>query len=57
MRTVRPRTERLLERLPGSRAVWIAAWALVPCLNAAANLLLGNDGTSAVWEQRRLLVS
>jgi hypothetical protein len=35
--------------------VWIAAWALIPWLNAGANLLLDTE-TSAVWEQRRLLV-
>ena len=55
-RELRPLTDRILERLPGPRALWIAAWALVPWLNAGANLLLGNDGTSAVWEQRRVLV-
>lgn len=32
------------------------AWALVPWLNAGANLLLDTGGTSAVWEQSRTLV-
>ena len=53
---LRPLTERILARLPGPRAASIAAWALVPWLNAGANLLLGDRGTSAVWEQRDLLV-
>lgn len=53
---LRPLTERVLARLPGSGWAWIAAWALVPWLNAGANLLLGGDGTSAVWEQSDLLV-
>jgi len=52
----RPLTERVLERLPGPQAFWIAAWALVPWLNAGANLALGNEGTSAVWEQSDTLV-
>jgi hypothetical protein len=53
---LRPLTERILARLPGPRALWIAAWALIPWANAGANLLLDNGGTSAVWEQRRVLV-
>lgn len=53
---MRPLTERILERLPGSRALWIAAWALVPWANAGANVLLDTGGTSAVWEQRTALV-
>jgi hypothetical protein len=53
---LRPLTERILARLPGSRLVWIAAWALVPWLNAGANLLLDTGGTSAVWEQSRTYV-
>jgi hypothetical protein len=52
---LQPFTERILARLPGSRIVEIAAWALIPWLNAGANLLLDTK-TSAVWEQRRLLV-
>ena len=52
---LQPLTERILERLPGPRALWIAAWALVPWLNAGANLLL-DGGTSPVWEQSRTLV-
>ena len=31
-------------------------WALVPWLNAAANLLLDTEARSAVWEQNRTLV-
>ena len=30
-----PLTERILTRLPGPRAVWVGAWALVPWLNLA----------------------
>ena len=51
-----PLTERILARLPGERVFWLAAWALVPALNAGANLLLGTDRSSAVWEQSRTLV-
>lgn len=53
---LRPLTERVLARLGGPRLVWIAAWATVPWLNAGANLLLGTDRTSAVWEQSDVLV-
>lgn len=55
-RELRPLTDRILERLPGPRALWIAAWAVVPWLNAGGNLLLDTDGTSAVWDQDRVLV-
>lgn len=55
-RTLRPLTDRVLERLNGPRAAWIAAWAAVPWLNAGANLLLGAERTSPVWEQGALLV-
>jgi hypothetical protein len=51
---LRPLTERILDSLPGPRAAWIAAWALVPWLNAGANVLLDTEG--GVWEQRRALV-
>ena len=51
-----PLTERVLGRLPGPAYAWAAAWALVPWLNAGANLVLGDRGTSAVWDQGRLLV-
>jgi hypothetical protein len=51
---LRPATERILAQLPGSRLVWIAVWALVPWVNAGANLLLGTEG--AVWEQSDALV-
>jgi hypothetical protein len=36
--------------------LWIAVWAVVPWLNAGANLLLDTGGTSAVWEQSDTLV-
>jgi hypothetical protein len=35
---------------------WIAAWGLVPWLNAGGNLLLGTKHTSAVWEQSDVLI-
>jgi hypothetical protein len=53
---LRPLTERLLARLPGPRALWIAVWALVPWLNAGANLLLETGSRSAIWEQSRALL-
>lgn len=53
---LRPLSERVLSRPPGSRAYWVTAWATVPWLNAGANLLLGDERTSAVWEQGTLLV-
>jgi hypothetical protein len=53
---LRPLSERILARLPGSRAAWIVAWALVPWVNAGVNLLLDEEVRSAVWEQSRLLV-
>lgn len=56
MTVAQPLTERILGRLPGPQAAWIAAWALVPWLNAGANVLLDTDGTSAVWEQSRTLL-
>ena len=56
MRRLRPVTERILARLPGPRVLWVAVWALVPWLNAGANLVLDTEGTSAVWEQSRALV-
>ena len=55
-RRLRPVSDRILARLGGRRAAWIAAWALVPRANAGANLLLGSDRTSAVWEQSTVLV-
>jgi hypothetical protein len=54
--SLRPLTEHVLVRLPGPRVLWISLWALVPWLNAAANLVLDTGGTSAVWEQSRTLV-
>jgi hypothetical protein len=49
-------SERTLGRLAGPRAVWIAVWALIPWLNAGANLLLGAERTSAIWEQSTLVI-
>jgi hypothetical protein len=54
--SLRPASERVLGKLPGPRVLWIAAWSLVPWLNAGANLLLGSEGTSAVWEQSTVLI-
>ena len=51
-----PLTERIFSRLPGSRWIWIAAWAAVPWLNAGVNLVLGTERTSAVWEQGTTLI-
>jgi hypothetical protein len=51
-----PLTERILAYLPGPRALWIALWALIPWLNAGANLLLDTGERSAVWEQSRVVV-
>lgn len=53
---LQPLSERILERLPGARALWVILWALVPWLNAGANFLLGNETRSAVWEQDVVLV-
>jgi hypothetical protein len=55
-RTFRPLTDRILERLSGPRALWIGAWALVPWLNAGANLALGAEHASPVWEQDPALI-
>lgn len=54
--TLQPLSERVLARLGGRRAIWVATWALVPWANAGANLLLGTERTSAVWEQSTPLV-
>ena len=56
MQRLRPVTERILSHLPGPRVLWIAVWALLPWLNAGANLLLETEGTSAVWEESRALL-
>ncbi len=53
---LRPLSERIVARLRGARALWIGVWALVPWLNAGANLLLESDNRSAIWEQSRALV-
>jgi hypothetical protein len=52
----RPLTERLLAPLPGPRARWIVYWALIPWLNAGANLLLKTGTKSAIWDQGRTLL-
>jgi hypothetical protein len=49
-------TERLLAYVPGPRALWIAVWALVPWLNAGANLLLDTGTRGPMWEQSRALL-
>jgi hypothetical protein len=51
-----PLTERIFEHLPTPRWLWIGIWAIVPWINAGANLLLGDERSSAVWEQGRVLV-
>jgi hypothetical protein len=51
-----PLSERILERLPGSRWLWITVWALVPWANAGANLQLDPDMRSAIWDQGRTLI-
>jgi hypothetical protein len=51
-----PVTDRVLAALPGPRLLGIGVWAVVPWLNAGANVLLDTGGTSAVWEQSELLV-
>lgn len=55
-RSFRPFTDRILGRLGGSRPVWIVAWAMVPWLNAAANVALGAEHASPVWEQDPTLI-
>ena len=55
-RDLQPLSERVIARLPGSRWKWIAAWALVPWLNAGLNLVLDTESKSAIWEQSRTLV-
>jgi hypothetical protein len=56
MDRLEPLTDRILARLPGRRASWIGVWALVPWLNAGANVVLDTDERSAVWEQGRAIV-
>ena len=57
MQPLRPLTERLLARLPGSTLVWVGVWASIPWLNAAANLLLLEDESrSAVWDRSTWVV-
>src|SRR5687767_5737200 len=53
---LRPLSQRILAALPGPRPLWIFIWALIPWLNACANLLLDTGSRSAIWEQRRALV-
>ena len=54
--TFRPLTDRILGRLPGPRVIWIGAWAVVPWINATANLALGAEDASPVWEQDPALI-
>jgi hypothetical protein len=53
---LRPLSTRILGALPGPRALWICAWALVPWLNAGANLLMDTGARSAVWDQSDLVI-
>ena len=55
-RRFRPLAERILGRLSGPGVVWIGAWAIVPWLNAGANLALGAEHASPVWTQDPALV-
>ena len=55
-RTFRPLSDRILEQTHGPRALWIAAWAAVPWINAALNLALGVENASPVWEQDPVLI-
>ena len=51
MQGIHPLGERILERLPGIRWLWIAAWALIPWINALVNLSLDEESRSAVWDE------
>jgi hypothetical protein len=52
-----PLSEQVLRVLPRPAGLWFAVWALIPWINAAANLILGTDDrTSAIWEQSTLLI-
>jgi hypothetical protein len=53
---LRPLTERILAAVPGPRGLWLIVWALVPSLNAGANLLLERGARSAVWDQSGTLI-
>ena len=53
---LQPLAERILSALPGRRQGWIAIWALVPWLNAGANLALDTETKSAVWGQSGTVV-
>ena len=48
---VRPLSERVLRRLPGSSWSWVCVWALVPWINALVNLSLDEESRSAVWDE------
>ena len=56
MRSLRPLTERILGRLPGPWPAWVAVWAVLPWLNAGANLLLDEESRSPVWEQDGVVI-
>ena len=51
MQPIRPLSERILERLPSVRWLWIGIWALVPWINALVNLSLDEESRSAVWDE------
>ena len=58
MRTLRPLTERIVERLPGPALLWLGLSASIPPLNAAANLaFLEDDSRSAVWDRSAAVVA
>lgn len=42
--------------MPGPRALWITAWALVPWLNFAGNLAFDTERRSGVWEEGSAIV-
>jgi hypothetical protein len=52
----RPLSHRITERLPGPWWLWVAAWALVPWINALVNLSLDEDARSAVWDEGTTLI-
>jgi hypothetical protein len=53
---LQPLTERVLAAFTRPAAALDRLWALLPPVNAAANLLLASESRSAVWEQSDLLI-
>ena len=51
-----PLSARILDALPAPPVVGICAWALIPWLNAGANLLLDSSARSAIWDQSDLVI-